>query len=416
MASRSAARLTDSQIRNAKRRETSYKLTDGAGLFLAIQPTGAKCWRYRYRIGGKENLFAIGQYPEISLQEARAERERARALVKKGIHPAAQRRAQRLVVATQAADTFEIVANEWIAKHGKGWSDYYRSQVTDILAADVFPKIGKLPIREVRAAHLLGVLKEVEGRGAPSIAILVRQWSSAIFRYAVVNLRADNDPAASLRGMVAKPRTKHKRALTQGELPDFLGKLEEPGAETPVGIALRLMLLFFVRTRELRLAEWSEFDLKRSMWEIPKERMKMGTPHMVPLSSQAIALLRRLKAINGGRPLLFPNRDDPRRPMCPTTLNRRLERMGYAGYFSAHGFRATATTLLKSMGWDKDAVERQLAHLERSKTRRSYDFADYMDTRIRMMQSWADYIDALKSGGSVVAFQSSRGVAAPSRT
>ncbi len=405
MTARSSARLTDTKIRNAKQRERPYKLSDGAGLYLAVHPTGAKCWRYRYRIGGKENLYAIGEYPQVTLQEARAERDRARELVKQGIHPVADRRAQRLVVATQAADTFEAVAKEWIAKHVEKWSPYYLSQVNTVLAADVFPKIGKLPIKSVRAAHLMGIMKEVEQRGAPTIAILIRQWSSAIFRYAVVNLRAEVDPASALKGLVSKARTKHKHALTQSELPEFLSKLDDARGIAHVGIALRLLLLLFVRPSELREASWTEFDLERALWEIPAERMKMRTPHLVPLSKQALELLGRLKAINGSRPLLFPNHRDPKRPMSPTTLNRRLERMGYGGYFSAHGFRATATTRLVSMGWSEKAVDRQLAHQERNKTRRSYNHAAFMDERIPMMQSWADFLDALQSGASVVPFR-----------
>ncbi len=402
MTTRSSARLTDARIRNAKRDESPYKLSDGGGLFLAVHPTGAKCWRYRYRIAGRENLFAIGEYPELTLQQARAERDRARELVKSGIHPAAQRRAHKLVTAKQAADTFEAVAKEWIEENKKGWSAYYLSQVETVLASDVYPDVGRLPIKTVKAAHLLAILKRVAGRGAPSIALLIRQWSSAIFRYAVVTLRADHDPAAALKGAVTKPKTKHKHALKQSELPAFLGKLEAAQSTPQINIALRLLLLTFVRPKELREACWSEFDLERSVWEIPLERMKMDTPHIVPLSSQAVALLKRLKAIDGSRPLLFPNLRDPRRCMSPTTLNRCLERMGYAGYFSAHAFRATASTHLNSMGWREDAIERQLSHQERNKVRASYNHAEYLVERTQMMQAWADFLEGLQKGANVV--------------
>jgi integrase len=408
MATRSAARLTDARIRNAKSRERPYKLTDGAGLFLAVQTTGAKCWRYRYRIGGRENLFAIGEYPEISLQEARAARDRARDLVRTGVHPSADRRARRLVVAREAADTFESVANEWVEQNRKDWSSYYLSQVRTVLTNDVFPDVGKLPVKSVRAAHLLAILKRVERRGAPTIAVLIRQWTSAVFRHAVATLRAESDPAAALKGAVTKPRTKHKRALNQGELPAFLKKVDACRGTPQVQIALQLLLLTFVRPKELREASWSEFDLAAATWEIPAERMKMKTPHIVPLSSQAVVHLRRLQAIDGSRPLVFPNMRDPRRPMSPTTLNRSLERMGYGGYFSAHGFRATASTHLNSMRWKADAIERQLAHQERNKTRASYNHAEYLGERTSMMQAWADFLDALRAGGSVTAFRSAR--------
>lgn len=405
MAARSSARLTDARIRNAKKAEAPYKLSDGGGLFVAIQPTGAKCWRYRYRIAGRENLFAIGEYPAISLQQARAERDKARELIKQGIHPAAQRRAQKLVATRQAADTFEAIAKEWIDQNKKDWSSYYLSQVETVLSGDVYPDIGRLPIKAVQAAHLLAILKRVERRGAPTIAILIRQWSSAIFRYAVVTLRADQDPAAALKGAVSKPKTKHKRALAQSELPDLLGKVEVARSTPPIKIALQLLLLTFVRPKELRDAAWSEFDLDKAVWEVPDERMKKGTRHIVPLSTQAVALLKRLKAMDGSRPLLFPNQRDPRRPMSPTTLNRCLERMGYAGYFSAHGFRATASTHLNSMGWNRDAIERQLSHQERNKVRASYNHAEYLVERTQMMQAWADYLDGLQAGANVVPIQ-----------
>ena len=280
MAARSSARLTDARVRNAKRSDQAYKLTDGAGLYLAVQPTGAKCWRYRYRIAGRENVFAIGEYPAISLQQARAERDKARELVRTGVHPVAHRRAQNLVAASEAAETFEAIAKEWITKNKEGWSSYYLSQVETVLSQDVFPDIGRLPIKAVHAAHILAILKRVEKRGAPSIAFLIRQWASAIFRYAVVTLRADQDPAAALKGAVTKPRTKHKRALARSEIPELLVKVEASGSSPPIKIALRLLLLTFVRPKELRDAAWAEFDLDNAVWEIPEERMKMGTRHI----------------------------------------------------------------------------------------------------------------------------------------
>lgn len=245
----SITRLTDAKVRNAKPRETDYKLPDGHGLILSVHTTGAKCWRYRYRIGGRENLYAIGQYPAISLLEARAERDRARDLVRQGIHPASNRRANKLIATEHAATTFEAVAQEWIGQNRDGWSAYYLSQVENILSADVFPSIGKLPIKSVGAAHLLGILKRVEKRGAPNIAILIRQWSSAIFRFAVSTLRAESDPAAALKGSISKPRTKHKKAATQTELPTLLRRIEESRSTPQIRIALRLLVLTFVRPK-----------------------------------------------------------------------------------------------------------------------------------------------------------------------
>lgn len=406
MTSRPSARLTDARIRNAKPAEKPYKLTDGAGLFLLVTPTGSRCWRYRYRIDGRENLFAMGEYPAVTLQQARGQRDAARDLVKQGVHPAAHRKAQRIVAARQAADTFETVAKEWVDGRRDNWSSYYLSQVETVLAEDVYPDIGRLPIRVVSAAHLLAILKRVEKRGAPTIAILIRQWTSAIFRYAVVTLRADHDPAAALKGAVTKPKTKHKRALPQAEVPKLLKRIESSRSTVPVKLALQLLMLTFVRPKELREAAWAEFDLDRAVWEIPGDRMKKGTSHLVPLSHQAMELLKQLRKINSRRPLLFPNQRDPSRPMSSTTLNRCLERLGYAGEFSAHGFRATASTHLNSMGWRKDVVERQLSHQERDKVRASYNHAQYMPERIEMMQAWADYLDSLLADDKVVPIRS----------
>ena len=399
-----AARLTDTGIRNAKPQAKAYKLPDGGSLFLLVTPTGSKLWRFRYRIAGAENLYAIGDYPAVSLQQARELRDAARRLVKEGIHPARHRKASRLVTATEAANTFEAVAREWIAQNRDHWSAYYCQQVETILAADVFPRIGGLPI----AAHLLGILKDIQKRDAPSIALLVRQWASAVFRYAVATLRADADPAAALRGAVRKPKTQHKRPLSQKELGLFLDRLDASQSGLPVSTALRLLLLTFVRPGELRGARWAEFDLDAAEWRIPADRMKMGEPHVVPLSRQAVKLLRQLKAEAGGRPQLFPNLRDPKRDMSPTTLNRALERMGYGGHFSAHGFRATASTLLNELGYRPDVIERQLAHRERNKVRASYNQASYMPERKKMMQEWANYLDAATSSGKVRPIKSKR--------
>ena len=402
------ARLTDTAVRNAKPREKAYKLTDGGSLFLLVTPSGSKLWRYRYRLAGIENLFAVGEYPAMGVQQAREARDAARRLVREGIHPAQHRRASRLVTATEAANTFEAVAREWIEQNRAHWSAYYARQVETVLTGDVFPEIGGLPIRAVTSAQLLAILKEIEKRGAPSIALLVRQWVSAIYRYAVATLRADVDPASALRGAVRKPKTQHKRPLTRKELALFLAKLEESQSGLQVSTALHLLLLTFVRPGEVRGARWKEFDLDAAEWRIPAERMKMREPHIVPLSRQAVRLLRKLREETGNRPQLFPNARDPKRDMSPTTLNRALERMGYAGHFSAHGFRATASTLLNEMGYRADVIERQLAHRERNRVRASYNQASYMGERKKMMQDWANFLDALERGDNVTPIRSKK--------
>lgn len=403
--------LTDAKIRNTKPEAKPVKLVDGGGLYLEVRPSGAKLWRYRYRIAGKENVFAVGEYfndkrgGHVSLDEARSERDKARALVKRGIHPAHHRQAERLATHAENANTFEAVALEWIAKKKPGWTPYYLRQVERFMQADVFPKIGKLPIRSVTAAHLLEVVKLIEGRGAETVAVLVRQWASAIFRYAVATLRADSDPAAALKGAIHRPKVEHHKPMTRDQIGDFVKALDGYAGYRTTVIALRLMLLTFVRTVELRGAEWSEFDLDRAEWRIPAERMKMREPHTVPLSWQAVELLRELHTYTGGRTFLFPNYRNPKACMTATTLNRALERMGFNGKgsigFSAHGFRATASTILNETGFRPDVIERQLAHAERDKTRASYNQAEYMPERVAMMQQWADMVDSIAAGGTV---------------
>lgn len=391
--------LTDAKIRNTKPGPKPAKLADGGGLYLEVRPTGAKLWRFRYRIAGKENVFAIGEYPSIGLAEARAEHGKARALVKQSVHPSHNRQAERLSSQVANANTFEAVAREWISKKSPRWTAYYLRQVTRFLESDVFPHIGKLPIRNVTSAHLLEVIRRIEARGAETVALLVRQWSSAIFRYAVATLRADGDPAAALKGAIHRPKVEHHKPLSRKQIVDFKDAVGKYGGYRTTVIALQLMLLTFVRTVELRKAEWSEFDLEHAEWRIPAERMKMREPHIVPLSNQAVDLLRELQTYTGGRGFLFPNYRSPKECMTATTLNRALERMGFNGKdsigFSAHGFRATASTLLNEMGYRPDVIERQLAHAERDKVRASYNHAEYMQERTAMMQEWAEFLGDL---------------------
>jgi integrase len=417
--------ITDTQIRNAKALpDKPVKLTDGGGLYLEVRPTGAKLWRYRYRIAGKENVFALGEYAQapsgeareqsqsrrnagmLTLAEARARREECRALVKQGIHPSHHRQAARMEQSARNANTFEAVAREWITKKKPGWTPYYLRQVERFLEADVFPHVGNLPIRNVTAAHLLAIVRRVEGRGAETVALLVRQWASAIFRYAVATLRANTDPAAALRGAIHRPKVVHHKPLTRAQVADFVKALDGYAGYRTTVIALRLMLLTFVRTKELRGALWAEIDLDRSEWRIPAERMKKRESHIVPLSRQAVELLRELHTYTGGRGMLFPNHRTSKTCMSATTLNRALERMGFSGRggigFSAHGFRATASTILNEIGFRPDAIERQLAHAERNAVRASYNQAEYLEERRAMMQQWSDLTDEMAAAGDKV--------------
>lgn len=423
--------LTTSEIEAAKAGDKPQKLTDEKGLYLEVRPSGSKLWRYRYRINGKENVFAIGEYgkpgedekppraqlaPEqlkaaqeaidaaavkrrnrhvFTLAEARIERDRCRSMVKQGIHPSHNRKAAELARTTENANNFEAVAKAWIERNRDHWSGTYLRQVTKNLEADAYPKIGLLSIKSITAAHLLRIIEEIDERGAPSLAILMRQWLSAIFRFAATKLLVEHDPAAALKGAIKRPKVKHKKPLARGDFPDFMRKLSEYGGYRITVIAMRLLMLTFVRPSELRQAEWAEFDLEAGRWNVPAHRMKMREAHIVPLSRQALELLAELKTFTGGQRFLFPNQRDPQKALSLTTLNRVLERMGYAGIFSQYGWRTTASTLLNELNFRPDVIERQLAHKERNAVRNAYNRAEYLPERTHMMQAWADLIDAM---------------------
>lgn len=410
--------LTDVKIRNTKPGTNPIKLTDGNGLYLEVRPTGAKLWRYRYRIAGKENVFVIGEYfndkrpGHLSLEDARRARDEARVLIKQGINPSHQRQAARLAIHAENANTFEGVAREWIAKKKSTWTPYYLRQVTHLMESNFFPFVENLPIRNVSAAEILEILRRCENRGAESVALLLRQWASAIFRYATATLRADGDPAAALKGAIHRPKVQHNKPLSRDQIGVFLKLLDVHGGQRSTKIAMRLMLLTFVRTIELRAAEWSEIDFEACEWRIPSERMKMRVPHTVPLSEQALELLKELYALTGKGKFLFPNTRTAGACMAATTPNRVIERMGFCGKdssigFSAHGFRSTASTLLHEMNFRSDLIEAQLAHQDGNAIRRIYNRAQYLSERREMMQAWSDFIDVTEIGANVVPLRAS---------
>jgi len=396
--------LTDVKIRNTKPTPKPFKIADSAGLYVEIRPTGKKLWRYRYKIAGKENVYALGEYPDLSLSDARAARDEARKLVKQGIHPAHDRTAK---VSSQVDDnrnTFKAVALEWhtYTQDKKSWTPYYAQQIETCLENDVFPFIGNLPIRNITPGQVLTLLERIEKRGAATVALLTKQWCSAVFCYAVGRRKADNDPTSVLKGAIQRRTVVHSKPLPVSQIPAFLKALDEYSGQPTTIIALKLIMLTFVRTKELRQATWSEIDIEKAEWRIPAERMKMRQPHVVPLSRQALDQLQELRTLTGSQKWLFPNIRRPLECMSPTTLNRAIGNLGWKGEFAAHGFRSTASSLLHEMGFNTMSIERQLAHKDKNSIRGIYNQAEYLPERRTMLQQWADFLDGLRNGAKII--------------
>ena len=389
--------LTDTYIKTkTKPADKVYRVADEKGLCLEVRPNGSKLWRYRYRIDGKASMFSLGSYPAVSLEDARTDRARCRELVKQGIHPVQDKKARDAAKKESRGNTFKAVSAAWLEENKPHWSAYYYTQVEQAFKKHLYPALKDLPIKQVTAPLLRDAIKTA-GIEAPTVAILLRQWVSGVFRYAVMHDLADHDPAAALKGLVKRPPVRHNPPLKKKEIPALLAKLEAFSGFETTKIAVRLLLLTFVRTVELRGARWEEFDLDTALWTIPKERMKKRREHVVPLSKQAIEQLRQLREWSGNREYLFPNHRNPKNHMGSTTINRALNVMGYGGKLSAHGFRSTASTILNEMGYRPDLIEKQLAHTDSNQVRASYNQAQYLEERRKMMQDWADLIDQLGS-------------------
>ncbi len=428
--------LTDLQIRNAKPDPSKVvRLTDGQGLQIEIRPSGAKLWRFRYRIDGRENMFAAGSYAQspagetakqaavrlaggqLTLAEARAKLVGWRASVKAGKHPVVVRSEDAEERRRADANTFRSVAEEWIEASRSGWTAYYASQVENGFKNHIYPRLGDKPVGAIKPRDLTQALtgmqrlrREVSGQRRTNdfkvLPVLLKGWCSAVFRRAIALGLIDTDPTYSLRGVIKRGAVTNHVPLNGKQIADLLTSLRSYAGHPKTAIAARLLLLTFTRPGELRCAEWSEFDLKAKEWNIPKARMKMGKDHVVPLSKQAIGELRTLRQLTGSGKLLFPNERDRRRPMSATTLNRCLERLKFNGPntidFSAHGFRTTASTMLNESGkFRPDAIERQLAHVPANEVRATYNKALYMDERRPMMQAWADMVDAFAAASQV---------------
>jgi len=392
--------LTEIACKNAKRRDKQFKLADGNGLYLLVHPNGSRYWRHKYRWLGKEKLLAYGVYPDVSLAEARERREATRKALRSGLDPAAIKKQEKLVAYVKAANTFEVVAREWYAK--KDWAKSHADRVLRSLETDVFPHLGERPVADITAPEILAVVRIVERRDAIDIAGRVLQRIGAVIRYAIVTGRAERNPAVDLRGALKAPETVNRRALPAEDLPNFLRSLSEYHGSDQVRLAMRFHILTFVRPGELRSAEWSEIDVDNALWRIPGEKMKMGDEHLVPLSRQALGVLKELHEISGNSRFIFPNLSTPSKVMSENTLLRCIELLGYRDKATAHGFRTTASTWLNEAGWPSDWIERQLAHVSRNKVRAAYNKAQWLPQRREMMQAWADALFEMQIKGKVI--------------
>ncbi|MCG8994500.1 tyrosine-type recombinase/integrase [Laribacter hongkongensis] len=416
--------LTDTKCRNAKPAAKPYKLPDGGGLHLEVKTNGVKAWRYRFELGGKESMFAIGNYAtapageseaqasqrraagSFTLAEARAERDKARQLVKQGVNPAHQRQQDQLTRELAQAVTFEAVADEWLAL--KDWQPETKARRLDMLERVVFPHIGKHSIQSITSAQILALLQLSATRNGPTVAAEAKRAISGIFDLAVATLRADRDPVHPIRKALPTNKTRHKIPLNAEEVGQLLRDMAGHGGRLETITAFRLLWWTLCRPGEAARAEWSEFDLDAAVWRRPCEHMKGRKEHTVPLPRQAVEALRTLQAITGRYTHLFPGRDDRTKPMAEASFRQAIHARGWAGRFSPHAARTTGSTILNGMGFNPDWIERQLAHVEPNAVRRTYNHADHFTDRIGMMQQWADLLDAWEQddSNSIIPFKS----------
>ncbi len=387
--------LNDSLLRSAKATDKPIKLFDGKGLFLLVQPNGARWWRIKYFVDGVEKALSLGVYPKVSLKQARDRRELVRQQIADGIDPGSVRKAEKRA----RAHTFRAVALEWHQQRLETWSKGYGKQLMQRMDKNLFPWLGSKPIAKLAAADFLDCLQRIEKRGAVEMAHRARGTCSDVMRFAVATRRAERDPTVDLRGAIAPTKRKHLASIKD---PKGIGDLMRAidgyvGRSEVVTAAVRLIPLVFTRTCEMRKAEWSEFDLENAQWKVPPERMKRRFPQIVPLSTQAVKILRDLMPITGPIGLVFPSIRSGSRPISDGTINAALRMMGYSGdQMTGHGFRSMASTILNEQGWHPDAIERQLSHAEKNTVRGIYNYAEYLPIRRLMMQAWADYLDAVR--------------------
>lgn len=384
--------LTDTKIKSLKPKTKAYKLADANGLYIYVTPKGSKYWRQKYRINGREKLLSHGEYPFTSLGDARRLRDEARTLIKQGIDPALKKK----TLTADKKNSFETIARQWHDKQTPSWSDNHTQKVLVSLEKDIFPKVGSTPIKGITTPMLLDALRQIEKRGALEQARRVSQRCDSVFNYAIAAGLLDYNPAQGIQSALVKPKKRNYNTITAKELPAFIFALKAVNAHPVVKLATEMLMLTFVRTGELIGAQWHEFDIENQLWEIPSERMKKKRSHLVPLSGRAIEILQELKQYTGHRKWVFASPSKPKMPISNNAILQVIRRMGYAGKMTGHGFRHLASTVLNELGHNRDAIERQLAHVDGS-VRGVYNKAEYLSSRIKFMEEWAKYLKQKES-------------------
>ena len=392
--------LTDRTIRAAKPTEKQYKLSDAGGLFLLVTPAGGKLFRFKYRFGGKEKMLAIGIYPDIGLAEARERHAEARKLLARGVDPSAEKKQKKIEGKEQAINSFKAVALEWFTKQRAGWTEKHAEKILARFENDIFNQLGGVPVSEVDAPRVLKVLRKIEDRQAFYFAGRVRQTIGQVMRYAVATGKTKYDPVPALRDALTVHVEKHMAAVTDPKrVGELLNKFDRFTGTHTVGTALQLAPLIFGRMGELRKMKWSDLKLDEGLWSIPSMSMKMRQPHLVPLSIQAVSLIKGMEPISGHLEYVFPSKRDPLRPMSENAINVAMRRLGIdtQAELTGHGFRAMARTILRErLGYDSEWIEAQLSHRKKGSLGSAYDRTIFLEQRVGMMQAWADYLDTLK--------------------
>jgi integrase len=399
--------LTDTEIKRSKGKERPYKLSDSGNLYLWVTPLGGKSWRWAYRHEGKEKLMTLGKYPDVSLSRAREHHAASRKLLAEGIDPMAQRKANKTAERFTSENSFASIAAKWMDHWQHGKSPRHVDSTRRRLDSNILPCLGERPIEDIQAPDLVAMVKAIEDRGARDIAKRTLETTGQIFRFGIAHGYSKRNPASEIRpsDILKAARKVNYARIEARELPSLLKQIEiYPGTHV-TRLAIKLMALTFVRTSELIKAKWSEFDVETARWDIPAERMKMRTQHIVPLALQSLEVLDQLRVLTGNSEWVFPGDRNPGKPMSNNTILKGLERMGYKGRMTGHGFRGLASTILHERGYDHEHIELQLAHTPRNAVSAAYNHALYLEPRARMMQEWADFLEQTQRGARVLPFR-----------